>query len=491
MNAYIAVKETVRRWEPGPFQIILVLIALQLFITLLTNGFAFSADEAMWHYIGRNWFRNGLVPYNGGVDNKSPLFFSVFGLSDRLFGVNYWFPRVLGTVCQSIGIYYIYKIAHQIAGKRAGMMAISFYGLSVLWHGADGRYVSYTETYEVMFIIISFYFFLNAQNKRGFFISGFLAAIGLAFRLSAFFAIAALFVASLHKKRISTLMFCLGVLSGILFLALAGFLAGIRLHDIYVYALADNFGPGSTTDHDFWWKMVQFHTMFFYSEVILFYPLVMIYLFIKRKVDWLLLWLIFVFLGINVLGNYARVDLKDLLPAMSLTGAFALAHLVEKYNLSIRKVMLIIWVCFSPKIVEPLINFKRIFSGEYQKAEDFCHEPFVAPDESASRQLGWWVKANTTPRQKVFVAGGGPQVQVYSERISPSIYFVAMQTSLAKERFFKDMAQNKADMILVPLFPEYKQYVDADLRAYVDSIVAKNYDFERCMFNYNIYRIKK
>jgi len=74
-------------YQPTPLQLILLLTLMQLFITLLTNGFAMSQDEAMWHYIGRNWFRNGLVPYAGGVDNHSPLFFAIFGLSDRLFGV--------------------------------------------------------------------------------------------------------------------------------------------------------------------------------------------------------------------------------------------------------------------------------------------------------------------------------------------------------------------------------------------------------------------
>ena len=60
-------------------------------------------DESMWHYIGRNWIRNGLVPYQGGVDNKSPLIFLIFGISDWLFGVNYWFPRLLGIAVQSTG----------------------------------------------------------------------------------------------------------------------------------------------------------------------------------------------------------------------------------------------------------------------------------------------------------------------------------------------------------------------------------------------------
>ena len=46
-------------------------------------------------------------------------------------------------------------------------------------------------------------------------------------------------------------------------------------------------------------------------------------------------------------------------------------------------------------------------------------------------------------------------------------------------------------MILVPLYPEYKQTVDDDLRGYVDELVARDYYFVRCMFNYNVYRVRK
>ncbi|WP_179412699.1 ArnT family glycosyltransferase [Mucilaginibacter sp. E4BP6] len=473
-----------------PLYIIIILVLIQLFITLLTNGFALSQDEAMWHYIGRNWFRNGLVPYTGGVDNKSPVFYALFGLSDTFFGVNYWFPRVLGTACEAVGIYYIYRIALKIADLNAAILAMSFYGLSIMWHGADGRYTSYTETYDVMFTIIAFYIFLSAKSKKGFFVSGLLAMIGLSFRLSAGFGILILLGLSLYKKKEYTLTFCIGLISGAILLIGLIFYAGINLHDTYMYMLADNFGAGSTTDHTFLWRMEQFYNMFFYSEIILFYPLIFIYLFINKKVDWLVLWSILAFIGINIVGNYARVDLKDLLPSLSLIAAFAVAHLIKTYDLSMRQIMLITWVCFLPKLLEPLVNFKKIFTGEDQKNEKYGHEPYVLPDESAGRQLGFWIKANTNATQKIFVAGYGSQVQAYSERISPSIYFNVTQTAVAKKRFYNDMKKNKPDMILVPVFSEYKQYVDADLRLYIDSLVAKDYRYETCMFNYSIYKRK-
>jgi hypothetical protein len=418
----MTLKQTIGRWEPTVSQLIILLALLQLFITLLTNGFALSADEAMWHYIGRNWFRHGLVPYSGGADNKSPLIFAVFGLSDWLFGVNYWFPRVLGTICQSVGIYYVYKTANQIAGKQAGILAITLYGLSVLWHCVDGRYASYTETYEVMFIVISFYLYLVSQNYRGFFLSGFLAGIGLGFRVSALFGIIPLFIACFKKGRVFALMFFLGVLSGIFFLTGIGVLAGINLYDVYINLLADNFGPGSTTDHSALWKMEQFSNMFFYSELVLFYPLVLFYFFIKKEADWVVLWLIFEFIGICVVGNYARVHLKDLLPALSLISAFSISYLINNHKIPSKYIIPIVWICFFPKLLEPLVNLKKIFIKQKIK-EVYCKEPFTQPDEYRSKQLGLWVKSNTTGQEKVLVAGFGAQVQVYSERISPTIFF--------------------------------------------------------------------
>src|SRR5450755_3619822 len=138
-----------------PLQLICIMAILQVVIAFFTDPMILSFDEAMWQYIGRNWIRNGLVPYQGGIDNKSPLIFLVFGISDRLFGVNYWFPRLIGILVQSAGIYGLYKIAEKMFSPFAGILTISFYGLSLLWHSTGGKYVSYTETYAITAVIIS------------------------------------------------------------------------------------------------------------------------------------------------------------------------------------------------------------------------------------------------------------------------------------------------------------------------------------------------
>jgi hypothetical protein len=487
----MSLNNTTRRWEPGPLYLIISLALLQLLVTLFTNGFTLSFDEAMWHYIGRNWFRNGLVPYAGGIDNKSPLIFAIFGLSDKFFGVNYWFPRVLGTVLQSVGIYYVYKIAKHISGEQAGKLSILIYGLSLLWHSTGGRYVSYTETYDVLFIVVAFYLFLTSQNERGFFASGFMAGTGLGFRLTGFFGIITIFTGCLQKSKRAALMFSVGVLSGIFFLAVVGFFAGIDLHNVFTYMLTDNFGPGSATDHPLSWRMANFSDKFFFSGIALFYPLITAYLFIKRRIDLFALWLIFEFVGFNMVGIYDTAHFKELLPALSLMSAFSISYLINTYKLRVKPVMLVVCIIFFPKITEPFINLKKVLRGEPGKTETYCQKPFIKPEEGYAKKLGWWIKSNTAAQDMVFVAGFGAQVQAYSERLSPTVYFNVTQTPIAKKRFYQDLDSNKPVLILIPLFSEYEQHVDPDMRQYIDYLVKKQYNLYGCMYNYNIYRIKK
>ena len=480
------IQQCIKNGEPQAWQIILLLVVLQLGVALLSNGFALSNDEAMWHYIGRNWFRNGLVPYSGGADNKSPLVFALFGLSDMLFGVNYWFPRLFGTAFQTIGIYYVYRIAYYVTGKQAAIAAISFYGLSLLWHCADGKYVSYTETYEVTFVIIACYFYLTHKNNKSLFLSGFLSAIGLGFRVSAVFGIATLFFALLRKGKVKAVVFCAGVFTGIGLIAAIFALAGIDLKDVFTYTLTDNFGTGSTTDHTLLWRLEQAFGMFFYSEMVLFYPFVLIYWY-KKRMDWLLLWLVLEFVGINIIGNYARVQLKEILPPLSLISAFAVAHLIKTYKLPQKAVLVMMWICFFPKLVEPFVNIKKLFIDTHVYTKNASGQP----DEGGNKLLGLRLKEHTAASDKVFVAGFGAQVQIYSERISPTIYFNVTQTALAKKKFFCEMNAQHPQVILIPLFPEYTKYVNPDLRLFIQQLANRSYYLDACLYGYNIYRIKK
>ena len=346
--------------KSGVYKLLILFFLLQILISFLTYGFSLSFDEAMWQYIGRNWFRHGLVPYNGGIDNKSPLIFAIFGISDKISGVNFIIPRILGIICQSVGLYFVYKVAELKEGHRTGILALAIYGLSMLWRSTGGQYVSYTESYSELFIILAFYFFLNSQIRNSSFISGIFASIAIAFRLTAGFSVLAIFISIIHIERKGSNSFLYWTCFTALLCISGLILVGIPFHDLILYGLIDNFHSGAVTDHSLLWHLESLFNAFFYSEMLLFLPGLIIYLIIKRKIDSILLWLLFAFIGVSLIGNYTRVHMKELLPQLALINAFVISYAIEKFSLSLNKTWTVLFICFFPKTLEPLICLKQL-----------------------------------------------------------------------------------------------------------------------------------
>jgi len=221
----------------------------------------------------------------------------------------------------------------------------------------------------------------------------------------------------------------------------------------------------------------------------LFYPFVIAYFIIKKKVDPVTIWLICEFIGINILGIYARNHFKELLPALSLAGGAGLAYIIETYRMPVKPIMLILWLVFFPKIIEPLVGLKKLIKPSPEGPEKYCQ--LQQTNENAEKNLGLWIKANTKKEQQVFVAGFGARVQAYSERQSPSIYFNVTQTKIAQERLFHDLSANRPYMIAVPIFSEYEKYVNENIRSFINNLTGGNYIFEGCMYGYKIYKKKE
>jgi len=470
-------------------QMILIISFIQFAIAFLTDPMLFTFDESMWQYIGRNWIRNGMPPYSGGVDNKSPLIFLVYGISDRIFGLSYWFPRLLGIAVQSVGIIYLFKIAETTISRRAAMFALCIYGLSLLWRSTGGKYVSYTETYAITFILVSIYKGLVCGGEKNAFMGGMFAGLGFGFRVTAAMGILPLLLFIFKKDRRSGLSFLFGLALSFSALIFLFVLAGVSLKDLLFYGVTDNFGTGSATDHAMAWKAQRFADGFFYSEIILFYPVIFCYFILVRKIDYLKTWLISEFLGIVILGMYDRSHYKSLLPALSLMGAYVVQYLVENHQIPPKIILLGIWVIFFPKTFEPLFVIKKLFiskSGHLKRSKP----DRGSDDEYSKRTVGLWIRSNTLPREKVYVAGYGAQIQLYSERVSPSIYFNITQTAFAKKRLFGDLLLNKPDMIVIPAFESYSNTVASDVRQFISGLAEEKYRLDTSIENYNIYRQK-
>ena len=474
-----------------PLQLVCIMAILQVVIAFCTDPMVLSFDEAMWQYIGRNWIRNGLVPYSGGIDNKSPLIFLVFGISDWMFGVNYWFPRLVGILVQSAGLYSLYKIAVNMISPFAGILAISFYGLSLLWHTTGGKYVSYTETYAVTAIVISVYYCIVRRENKLAFVGGMFAGLGVGFRFSAAFGILPVFLFTLKRDGKAGFLFLLGAATSIFLLVLAGEVVGIKISEFLLYGLTDNIGSGSATDHILAWKIQMFAGGFFYSELILFYPAVIFYFLVNKKMDFLKTWLICEFLGIVVLGIYDRVHFKNLLPVLSLISAYVVNYLVEKDYAPVKQIMLGLWILFFPKTFEPLFAAKKIFSIKNNRSAKDSGQPMAFDEELLKRKIGLWIRSNTLSSEKVFVAGYGAQILSYSERISPTVYFNVTQTAVAKKRLFSDLSVHTPAMVLIPRSERYAGSVDPEIRSFINDMVAGNYSLDTSIYNYNIFRFNK
>src|SRR5664279_906074 len=471
-----------------PITLICIISMIQLVVAFFTDPIAITFDESMWQYIGRNWIRNGMVPYQGGVDNKSPLIFLIFGISERIFGINYWFPRLLGVAVQSLGIYYLYKIAEKTINQQAGIVAISFYGLSLIWHSSGGKYVSYTETYALTSIILAVYFSIVGDSNKNAFIGGLFAGLGLGFRLTAIFGILPLLLFTFKRNSKSGLVFLAGALSGTGILLVFAGIAGIQMTDLVFFGVVDNFGSGSATAHPLTWKVQRFADGFFYSEIILFYPAVIGYFILVRKLDFLKAWLGCEFLGICLLGMFDRSHFKNLLPAFSLMSAFVVNYLIAHHQLPPKILLLGIWIVFFPKTFEPLYTIKKLLnSGNSQINPDANRADEEHVD--LKKTIGLWIRSHTAPGEKVYVAGYGAEIQLYSERVSPSIYFNVTQTSYAIKKLFQDLVSDKPAMVVLPLSQKYTQAVNADLRGFIDSLTVRYYKLDTCMYNYKIFRL--
>ena len=480
------------RVEPAVLYLLLFFFLLQFSVSILTyDGNTLSFDESIWHYIGRNWFRHGLVPYTGGIDNKSPLVFAIYGLSDLLFGINCWFPRLLGAAVQSIGILFLYKTVKNLEGNKAGLVAISIYGLSLLWRSTGGKNVAFAESYEKSFILASVYYCTIAKKQKDNFLSGLLAGIGILFRLTGIFGALALIISLIRKNRLAALSFISGLTLIILVVSSAFSLSGIALHGVFLYGFADNLVAGSITDHSILWRLENLVNGLFNSEMVLFIPGLVAYLLIKRKLDLFVLWFLLELIGLNLIGLYARQHFRSLLPPLSIMTAVSVAYLVDVYKTPLRPLLIIIWITFFPKLVEPLVTLKNLFARRDQKEEKHCQDDDQKINDPDKRKLGLWIRSNSHENEKVFIAGFSAIVQLYSERLSPTIYFNVTQTKIAKERLVDDLESNKPELILIPRFADYKTQVDTVIRKYIENLVTRNYEYQNCIYSYGVYRLRK
>lgn len=96
----------------------------------------FCRDQALYFYIGREWFLRGKLPYRDTFDVKTPWIYALNGLSAWLFGDAMWGPRLfdaiallaLGAVCARLATPREEKLGEGTLGIALATSAIAYFG---------------------------------------------------------------------------------------------------------------------------------------------------------------------------------------------------------------------------------------------------------------------------------------------------------------------------------------------------------------------------
>ena len=112
-------------------------------------------DEGVWSYIGTVWSKFAIPPLKGALDDKASGIHIIYAVSNYLFGVNVWFPRLLGCIALTWSAFIVYSVVNKLRDNFAGLIAMLIFGLSMSWQFTDGSFPAQTESFMVFFNLLA------------------------------------------------------------------------------------------------------------------------------------------------------------------------------------------------------------------------------------------------------------------------------------------------------------------------------------------------
>ena len=449
------------------------IIAVFIFSLLIIASFGeyMVNDEGIWNYIAFLWIKYGIPPYSEAIENKTPGIYLIFTISNLLFELNVWFPRLLGSLSMVATSILIYFIGRKLSGHFAGIIAMIIFGLSVSWKFMDGTYTAQTESFMILFSTLSF-FFLTASHDAKFIrsyvlyilIAGFCMGIAICFKQTAIFSAVGLlaFLLSLSYEKdcpipTSVTKDLLLLLAGAIFplclclivLIASGTTVTEFLHQAWLVLLQEGGGAELKITKRIW----SFISTWRYSEMILFYPLVLLFIIQKKRIEdnkipfWgIIFWIIFDFIGVNASGFYFGHQFKQLVPPLSLASGIAISVLLKntsistmdmrRYIVQIIVVLAILWAPYQTLRRFYSINFKDGVNDEYKQY----------------KELGLWLRENTKETDFIYLIGMHTNPALaYSQRRSASRYFslLFIERDGARKEILEDLTEKKPKYIII------------------------------------------
>lgn len=472
----------------------LVLLVLAAFIVSPQMIF----DEGLWQYIGNVWVRNGIPPYTGAVENKTPGIFMLFAVSNWLTGFNVMVPRLIGIAALLTTGGFIYRIGQKLHSRYAGIIAMLLFGFTASDYTTEGGFTTQTESFMILFSVLALFMLIRAFEAstsgaflRRIFITGCLLGCAIAFKqiaLTTVVGLTAYYVCSYRQKRLPfaqpwrDIPLLFGGIACITALSIVPLLcSGATVKDYITWAwevLRQSGAPSLA------FRLRQGYEAWTQPRMagLIFLTLLFVFMWKPLRargvvVSGLACWLLFDFLGANASGMYFRHQLKQAVPALALLAGLSMASLLEtrwsgevvtrKHQVLLFLTLLLLFWWPTPRI------------AGYQP-------------NSPGAPVGEWLKTHTMPNEHIYVFGDA-SILAYSERISTSRHisqnFFRFRNSEGELR--KDLFTTPPRYIVLPLQPCYPNgRHDPLVPAWVYQLLRESYNERMLYMKYRIFERK-
>lgn len=125
-----------------------VLVVLAFLLVMFTLSYPLGADQGGFHYVGRQWFYEGRLPYRDAVEHKPPGVYIYYGIVIRLLGDNMVGIRVVDIFLtfllgwMAARLMSDGKVARGLYGATIFFVSIAHYGLFLFWDTAQCDFVA-------------------------------------------------------------------------------------------------------------------------------------------------------------------------------------------------------------------------------------------------------------------------------------------------------------------------------------------------------------
>ena len=408
----------------------LLLLIILFFLVIVSFNKTMGEDEGRFSYMGRVWVENDLPPYTGSIENKTPGIFILNAISYALFGTNVFFMRTIGIISLLLASLIIYKIGTQLHSYRAGVFAMTVFGLTMSWRMMDGAFASLTESFMILFTVLSFYIIIKKKTSINWrywtFAAGLSMGLAIAFKqiaLTSTIALIFYYIINNHKNGkirdsiIGLILICFGILTSTIISIVPLWISNVQIIDYINGAWLLLSDEGSTPS--FLYRFISARELWMESRMNFFYPFLILLVFqqnlLKKKYFLgLFVWLIFDFIGVNSSGYYFGHQIKQLIPSLSIIIGILLGNLIEVYIKNVYE---------QSKYTRGILIFLLIFMLPYNlMIDDYIrihHKNYIEP----SKEIGLFIKENTNPDDFVFFMTNANAILSYTERVSSSRYF--------------------------------------------------------------------